>query len=210
MQIVYTTSNFRGAILRAILAIVFGLVLIIWPQQALGYIIMSIGLVFLLTGIAAFVLSGRHRGDSNRGVLPFTGVGSMILGLILICIPLTFATILVFMLGFVLIVAAIGQFFTLSLARQMGAVNWVNYIFPILILIAGIVILFNPFETVEGISKGASILFGVMAVFYGLSNLWNNYLLYKYRRESEREAKIERMRQHTPEVEDVDYEEVKN
>ena len=32
MQIVYTTNNFQGAIYRAILAIVLGVVLVIWPE----------------------------------------------------------------------------------------------------------------------------------------------------------------------------------
>lgn len=209
MQIVYTSSNFKGAVLRAILAILFGIVLITWPEQALVYIVMAIGLVFLITGIAAFVISNKHRGDSNKSVVPVSGIGSMVLGVILICIPLTFAAVLVFMLGLMLVIAAIGQFFTLSLARQMGAVSAVNYFFPILILAAGIIILFNPFETVAGISKGASILFGVMAIFYGLTNFWNNYLLYKYRHSTGKEEKIVKVDRGEADIEDAEYEEVK-
>lgn len=210
MQIVYTSTNFKGAVLRAILAIIFGSVLIVWPEKALVYIVMAIGVVFLMTGIAAFIVSSKHRGDSNKGMLPVTGVGSMVLGVILICIPLTFAAVLVFMLGLMLVIAAIGQFFTLSLARQMGSVTGISYLFPILILVAGIIILFNPFETVAGISKGASILFGIMAIFYGVTNLWNNYLLYKYRRSNETEEKIQKM-DHSDgqDIVDADYEEVK-
>ena len=152
MKIVYTTSNIKGAILRAILAILFGVVLIVWPEQALSYIIMLIGVAFLATGIVAFVLASKRRGEANQGILPFTGIGSMVLG-----IMLTFAAVLVFMLGLILVIAAISQFFTLSIARQMGPVSLLSYLFPTLILVAGIVILFNPFETVEGISKGASM-----------------------------------------------------
>ena len=209
MKIIYTTSNIRGAIGRAILAILFGIVLIVWPEKALGYIIMLIGVVFLVTGIIAFIMSNRHRGDANRNVLPFTGIGSMVLGVILICIPLTFAAVLVFMLGLVLVVAAISQFFTLSIARQMGPVSPLSYLFPILILAAGIVILFNPFETVQGISKGASILFGVMIIFYGITSLWNNYLLYKYRVSTTHENQFDRIESRHTDIEDADYEEVK-
>lgn len=208
MQIVYTSTNFKGAIVRAVLAIIFGTVLVIWPEKALGYIIMLIGVAFLGTGLAAFVVSNKNRREQQRGVMPFSGIGSMILGVILICIPLTFAAVLVFMLGLVLVVAAIGQFFTLSLARKLGPVSAINYLFPALILAAGIVILFNPFETVSGISKGASILFGVMAIFYGVTNLWNHYVLHKLRRSHEKEEKIMKMNGE-PDVEDAEYEEVK-
>lgn len=208
MKIVYTTSNIKGAILRAILAILFGVVLIVWPEQALSYIIMLIGVAFLATGIVAFVLASKRRSEANQGILPFTGIGSMVLGIILICIPLTFAAVLVFMLGLILVIAAISQFFTLSIARQMGPVSLLSYLFPTLILVAGIVILFNPFETVEGISKGASILFGVMVIFYGITSLWNHYLLYKYRASTTHENSFDRIDRHH-DVEDADYEEVK-
>ena len=209
MEIVYTSTNFKGAILRAILAIVFGGILLVWPEQALVYIVMAIGLVFLVTGIAAFIVSNKYRGDSNKGVVPASGIGSMILWVILISIPLTFAAVLVFMLGAMLIIAAVGQLFTLSLARQMGVVSWVNYLFPILIMLAGIVILFNPFETASGISKGASILFGIMAIFYGVTNLWNNYLLYKLRRKNGNDENFVKIDKNSDEIEDVTYEDVK-
>ena len=43
MQIVYTTSNFKGGIYRAVLAILLGLALLIWPADALKYVVMLIG-----------------------------------------------------------------------------------------------------------------------------------------------------------------------
>ena len=46
MQIVYTTSNFKGGIYRAVLAILLGLALLIWPADALKYVVMLIGIVF--------------------------------------------------------------------------------------------------------------------------------------------------------------------
>ena len=48
MQIVYTTSNFKGGIYRAVLAILLGLALLIWPADALKYVVMLIGIVFLV------------------------------------------------------------------------------------------------------------------------------------------------------------------
>ena len=47
MQIVYTTSNFKGGIYRAVLAILLGLALLIWPADALKYVVMLIGIVLL-------------------------------------------------------------------------------------------------------------------------------------------------------------------
>ncbi len=87
MQIVYTSTNFKGALSRAILAIIVGLVLVLWPGVALRYIIMFIGAMFLATGLIAFIVSNKNREDRRRSLVPFSGIGSMALGLLLLCWP---------------------------------------------------------------------------------------------------------------------------
>ena len=80
MQIVYTTSNFKGGIYRAVLAILLGLALLIWPADALKYVVMLIGIVFLAIGIIAFIISSRNREEHQRSFAPLSGIGSVILG----------------------------------------------------------------------------------------------------------------------------------
>ncbi len=189
MQIVYTTNNFQGAIYRAVLAIVLGVVLVIWPGAAVRYIIMLIGILFLSTGLIAFIISNRNREDHKRSLLPFSGVGSMVLGLLLLCLPSGFATIFMYLLGFILVLAAVGQFVTLATARQFGAVSWISYLFPVLILIAGMIVLFDPFSSAEGVF----ILFGVTAIFYGVTDLLNQYKINRLRKKFEEKEKVVKM-----------------
>lgn len=203
MQIVYTTTGFKGALSRAILAIIVGLVLVIWPGVALKYIIMIIGAMFLVTGLIAFVVSNRNREDHRRSLVPFSGIGSMALGLLLLCLPSVFTTIFMFILGFILVFAAVGQFVSLAAARQFGVVSPVSYLFPVLILIAGIVVLFDPFKSAESVF----ILFGITAIFYGITDLMNQYTIRKMRKAVEEHERIEKM-EGEPEVEDAEYEEV--
>ena len=205
MQIVYTSTNFKGAFFRAILAIILGLVLVIWPGTALKYTIMLIGVLFLVTGLTAFIISNRNREDRQRSLVPFSGIGSMVLGVLLLCIPSTFATIFMFVLGFILVIAAIGQFVTLSAARQFGHVAAVNYLFPVLILIAGIIVLFDPFKSAESVF----ILFGITAIFYGVTDLLNQYAIKKMRKATEEKEQIVKMEKEA-DVEDAEYEEIKD
>lgn len=204
MQIVYTSTNFKGAILRSILAIILGVVLVVWPGTALKYIIMLIGVLFLITGLIAFIISNRNREDHRKSLIPFSGIGSMALGLLLLCLPSTFATIFMFILGFILVIGAVGQFVTLAAARQFGYVSPVSYLFPVLILIAGIVVLFDPFKSAESVF----ILFGITAIFYGVTDLLNQYSIRRMRKANEEKEKIVKM-DGEPDVEDADYEEVK-
>lgn len=204
MQIVYTSTSYKGAIYRAILAIILGLVLVIWPGTALRYIIMLIGVLFLMTGLIAFIVSNRNREDHRKSLIPFSGIGSMALGVLLLCLPSTFATIFMFVLGFILVVAAVGQFVTLSAARQFGYISPVSYIFPVLILIAGIIVLFDPFKSAESVF----ILFGVTSIFYGVTDLLNQYSIKRMRKANEEKEQIVKM-EGNADVEDAEYEEVK-
>lgn len=205
MQIVYTSTNFKGAVYRAILSIILGLVLVIWPGTALKYIIMLIGLLFLITGLIAFIISNRNREERQKSLIPFSGIGSMALGLLLLCLPSTFATIFMFILGFILVIAAVGQFVTLAAARQFGYVSPVSYLFPILILIAGIIVLFDPFTSAESVF----ILFGITAIFYGVTDLINQYSIRRMRKANEEKEQIVKM-DGEPDVEDAEFEEVKD
>ena len=203
MQIVYTTSNFKGGIYRAVLAILLGLALLIWPADALKYVVMLIGIVFLAIGIIAFIISSRNREEHQRSFAPLSGIGSVILGLLLVCLPSTFATVFMFLLGFILVVAAVGQFVTLAAARQFGRIAPVSFLFPVLILIVGIVILFDPFSSAESVF----ILFGITAVFYGVTDLLNQYSIRKMRKASEEKEKIVKMGGDS-DIEDAEFEQV--
>ena len=93
---------------------------------------------------------------------------------------------------------------TLAAARQFGYVSPVSYLFPVIILIAGIIVLFDPFSSAEGVF----ILFGATLVFYGITDLINQYAINKLRKSNDEKEKIERM-DGRQDVEDADYEEVK-
>ena len=196
MQIVYTTSNFKGGIYRAVLAILLGLALLIWPADALKYVVMLIGIVFLAIGIIAFIISSRNREEHQRSFAPLSGIGSVILGLLLVCLPSTFATVFMFLLGFILVVAAVGQFVTLAAARQFGRIAPVSFLFPVLILIVGIVILFDPFSSAESVF-----------ILFGITELLNQYSIRKMRKASEEKEKIVKMGGDS-DIEDAEFEEV--
>lgn len=128
-------------------------------------LLLLIGIVFLAIGIIAFIISSRNRDEHQRSFASLERNRKCYLGLLLVCLPSTFATVFMFLLGFILVVAAVGQFVTLAAARQFGRIAPVSFLFPVLILIVGIVILFDPFSSAESVF----ILFGITAVF-----LWRN------------------------------------
>lgn len=205
MSIIYTATNLKNSVIRSAFSILLGVVLVLWPGTALNYIIMLIGILFLITGLISFSVSYKNREDKGAGgLLSFNGIGSIILGLLLISIPSTFAKIFMFILGFILVIAAVGQFVTLSAAKRFGYIPpLLGYIFPMLILLAGIVIIFDPFSSAESIF----ILFGVTAIFYGVTDIVSQYKVSKLRKMNEKQEQKKKLDGN--EIEDAEYEEVK-
>ena len=87
--------------LRAICALVIGLVLVMFPDQAGDYFVITIGVIFLVPShisiIGYFALS-----TVMRSRFPIEGVGSLLFGLWLIIMPGFIADLLTFVMGFIL------------------------------------------------------------------------------------------------------------
>lgn len=202
MKIIYSKTTYKNAVYRASVSILIGLVLVIWPDVALKSLVMFIGALFLISGIMSFIISYRRQQAEGRteGMFPLNGAGSILLGVLLISIPLFFTTILMFILGCVLLLAAIAQLATLSMARQLGSISPVNYVFPMLILMAGFIIIFRPW----GSAAYVVVILGVTAIFYGITDLISQRTMNKLRKQYEEKEQREKR----GEIEDADYEEV--
>ncbi len=154
--------------LRAVCALVIGLVLVMFPDQAGDYFVITIGVIFLVPSLISII--GYYAQNSEmRRRFPIEGVGSMLFGLWLIIMPGFFADLLTFVLGFILVMGGVQQIASLSAARRWMQVPTGFYIVPVLILIAGLIALFNP----TGVRSTAFIIIGVSSIIYAVSELIN-------------------------------------
>lgn len=205
MKIIYSKTTYRNAVYRALISILIGIVLIIWPHVALKTIVIVIGALFLLTGMMAFIMSYRQQQAAQRsdGLLSLNGIGSIILGILLVSIPLFFTTVLMIILGCILILAAIAQLATLAAARQFGPIAAIHYFYPIIILLAGLIVIFKPWGSAEYVV----IILGATAIFYRLTDLISQYRINKLRKKAHATEQQNKMGGDS--IEDTDYEEVK-
>ncbi|MDU1635421.1 MAG: DUF308 domain-containing protein, partial [Bacteroides ovatus] len=110
------TMNY--SLIRILFALVIGLVLVIWPNAAASYIVITVGVAFLIPGvISLFGYFGRKRPEGEAAPrFPIEGIGSLLFGLWLIVMPEFFADVLMFLLGFILIMGGVQQIASLSMA----------------------------------------------------------------------------------------------
>lgn len=152
----------QSYLFRAICSIAVGVLLVSNPDSTVKWITVVIGVMFLLSGaisIAAWLSSrSKSRGvdvydsDGNiivqsKPVFPIVGLGSVLLGLVLMLMPGEFVTSLMYVLGAIILLGAVNQFMTLVSLNKVMRVPVVMWVVPSLLLIAGVVVLVKPMES---------------------------------------------------------------
>lgn len=165
--------NLNGPVVRGSFAILLGLVMVMWPEVAITYLVITIGVLFMLPGIlAALSYFARPRDESgSRGIFPLEAAGSILFGAWLVAMPGFFVGILMYVLGALLVIAGAQQIASLVAARKWSRVPLGFYIMPLLILVTGVMILAYPFES----AANTFVIFGIAILFYGTCELVNWY-----------------------------------
>ena len=166
------TSGFTYAMLRGITALLIGVLLVFWSQSAVLYLIMAIGCLFLIPGLLSLLTYFRKPslvGNRRFGWAQVLGVGSILFGLCLIVSPVFFEKSLMYALGIILSYAGLSEIIQLVSARQWVRVPGGFYVTPVLVMLLGIFILFNPIES----ANLPFILLGIGCMVYGLSDMVN-------------------------------------
>ena len=171
------------SIMRCVSAIAIGILLMVWPETAIVYLVIAIGAMFFLPSL--FTLVGYFVKGRQLGMyFPIVSLGCLLFGLWLMVSPAFFVGILMYVLGVVLVFAGISQIAGLLGARSHASVSFGYYVMPILILFAGLVVLVNPFAA----ATIPFIILGISSTAYGISELIN---IYKFRRKEEKLMKHE-------------------
>lgn len=156
------------SVIKGICAVIMGVLLVTWPEAAILYLVIAIGAMFLVPGAVA-VLNYIFKGREQGAMFPIVSVGSLLFGLWLMISPAFFVGILMYVLGVVLVFAGISQIMQLLNARGWTQVSFGYYVMPVLILIAGLVVLLNPFA----VATVPFVILGVSSIVYGITDIIN-------------------------------------
>lgn len=159
-------GSFSYSLLRAVCALVMGLILILFPDKAGEYLVITLGVVFAFPSLISVIKSFMAvRCESFR--FPLMAIGCFFFGLWLIVSPGFFADLLTYVLGFILLLGGIHQIALLMASRRWMPVSSGFYVLPSLILLAGLLALFNP----VGVRSTAFVFIGISCMAYALSEL---------------------------------------
>lgn len=145
------------------------------PEFTIETIIIIIGIVIALGGIITFILRLRNKSDKMfLQVLQLVGSGlNVVLGAVLALIPDVFVEIFIIIFGATIILGGIAQ---LVMTLSFTPISNTGKMFiglALVMLIAGTILIINPFESDEIVTK----YFGIVICVYGLTNIMMSFWL---------------------------------
>ena len=153
----------KSSIAISILLIIFSLFLIFAPEASLSLIMRILGIILIFTGVLHIInYFSEFKEFKTISIQLIVGVLTFIIGLTIIFKPLIVNDILIILIGSWIIVESVIKFQISLKEKVLGSDFW---LFPLLLSIVsfliGILVLFNPLETILTITTlyGISLLF---------------------------------------------------
>ncbi|MCC8143903.1 MAG: DUF308 domain-containing protein [Tannerellaceae bacterium] len=161
----------NNILIRSIFTILLGILLAVWPEAAITYLVVTIGILFLIPGVLTLVKYFTQDRGKTSVIFPIEAAGSILFGGWLVIMPQFFVNIIMYLLGALLILGGIQQLIFLVSARKTHIVPVGFFIMPVLIVLTGILIMAYPFS----IAATTFIVFGAASIIYGVSEFINWY-----------------------------------
>ena len=196
------------SIIRAIAAIVVGVLLLKYDEAVLKGLTIAMGIMFLIAGIVSLVEwinlrrkkadfrvmddgeAGKGKGGTHQPMFPIVGLGSVLLGLILsLTQTADFLTWAMYLLGGVLILGGLNLMMNLLSARKMEPVDGLLWIVPAAIVLTAL------FAMIKGLvpAKTTTTSLGVTSLVYAIAEMGYSMLFSAIRKRYEKtQAQVRR------------------
>lgn len=133
---------------QAIISIVVGLLLMFWPGITIVTVLYLVGVVFAVMGISSLVSYFRTPEVERQVGVVATGVFFCLVALIVFLFPQVIAGFFSVVLGIILVICGAVNAVRSDELKKYGERSWgFSMGLSVLIIIGGLVIIANPFET---------------------------------------------------------------
>ncbi|MBW0108599.1 HdeD family acid-resistance protein [Pseudonocardia sp. KRD-182] len=150
-------------VIRAVLAVAFGLVALLWPDLTLVALAFAFGAYAILEGVASAVDAIRSRGRARWWWGLVRGLAGLVAGVLAFVWPGITALALAILVGAWAVVAGVTETAVAFRLRKAGRRSWLLGLAGVLSVVAGVVIVLWP---VAG-AIGLAVVLGVFALLYG-------------------------------------------
>lgn len=183
-MITFGYKNRLNGPLRAIVAIIIGIVMVVSKTNALELAVRIIAALLVASGLVSFIYGYMKRADGAMGLMGFNGVVDILLGVLIFLFPGVVANLMIYIVGFLLLGFGIFQIIALLSASRVLGLRLVSYVLPFVVTAAGAFLIARPAFLGETIG----ICAGVALIIYGASELLSSWRMRKAIDESDNEV----------------------
>lgn len=160
-------------VIRGVLAILFGIIALAWPDKTAAVVIWVIGIFAVVDGIVEIVEGIRRRGTgSGTALLVTMGVLSLAVGVVLLVWPGKTAIVLTWIVGFWAVVYGLFQTVASLDLRKVAGSGWGwGVVAGLLGIVFGLLVLFNVnagLVSIVWLLALFAIVWGVMLIAFGV------------------------------------------
>lgn len=159
-----------NALVSALMCIVLGIILVVWPGLTVRAVCMTIGFVLVASGVnrlCGFIFGGDSSIYSRMNLI--TGVIVTLIGAWILFQPDTIIKLIPILVGIIVIIHGINDLQqTVALCQNRYDKWWVALILGLVTLGFGVLLIFNPFEAVETLV----MFIGIFLIYDGVSDIW--------------------------------------
>lgn len=170
-MITFGFKNKFSGWLRSISAIALGIVIVIYPDTSLSLIVKVLAAFLIASGIVSLGYGIINR---QRGVLPLMITNALVniaAGIVLFCFPNEIAHFVIILIGVVILLWGIWEFIVLASAAKFTHAGFPTFIFPILSIVLGIILLTKSGE----VTKLIVIIAGIAMIVFGVSEFLSTW-----------------------------------
>ncbi len=174
-------------VVRGILAIVFGILVWVWPGPTLLVLIGLFGIYALATGLFAIAAAARSaRSHQRRWLLALSGVLCIAAGILAFIWPGRTALALLFLIGIWAIVSGVSEIAAAFSGNRSTTDEWLLVLGGVVSVLFGIILLVYPSTGLLALVW----LIGVYAIIYGVMQLASAFVVGQIQRDIQNQQRM--------------------
>jgi uncharacterized membrane protein HdeD (DUF308 family) len=167
-------SNWWFLALNGIIAILFGLLLLLYTQEAIKTLVFYFGVVILLTGLALLGTAIINlKKEKKTGMLLFESIVTVAVGIIVMFFPQNSLEFFFILIGVWAVILGIVQLIILINVKGDLAGKNIFLFNGLLTLAMGVLLFFDPFSVADFLVK----LIGVFSLLFGCVLIYLSFAL---------------------------------
>lgn len=176
-------------LISAIICLIIGAVLIIWPGTSVRVVCMVVGGALFLYGAIQIILYlvSSERTVYQQGMLIF-GIVLAVLGVVILLKPDSVIQLIPIIMGIIIAIHGLHNAVQAVDLKKMDYANWwVAFLLGVATIALGCFLVFKPFDAINTVIR----IIGAFLIYDGLSDAWILSRLFKTRKNYQKVVDVE-------------------